>query len=356
MAVVGADVSELRSTAKQLTQTADTLENSKRSLDTTVSNVSVWRGQDADRFRSTWESQWSGSLKGAAAALREAADILRRNADDQEKTSQAGGGSTNPDVWTDGHSQGRSPKSDEAPTTASGLWDRMKQVQHMKDSSGYYVEQVLGEDGKTRYIVYINGTDAADGQTKGSNIPAMLGQLDEAQVKALEKLIQPPGSEVMLVGYSQGGMDAQNIAKSGRLNVQQVVTYGSPVRTDLDVPATHLRAGGDPVPHSTSAVKGVSFIVALAATRNPQFALQVAQSTGPYGDSAVNVEAGLGKNNEYFKGDSGVNSLNPLDHHEKGYENVSQQYDASGGQPANASKFEGKVTGGRDINTDGSWD
>ena len=34
----------------------------------------------------------------------------------------------------------------------------------------------------------------------------------------------------MLVGFSQGGMDAQNIAASGRYDVTSVVTFGSIVQ------------------------------------------------------------------------------------------------------------------------------
>jgi pimeloyl-ACP methyl ester carboxylesterase len=59
----------------------------------------------------------------------------------------------------------------------------------------------------------------------------------------------PKGAEVMLVGYSQGGTDAQNIAMQyNDFKVTQVVTFGSPVRQDLDVPAVHLQANGDHIP------------------------------------------------------------------------------------------------------------
>ena len=59
----------------------------------------------------------------------------------------------------------------------------------------------------------------------------------------------------MLVGYSQGGIDAQNIAALGRseFNVTDVVTFGSPTVAGAHPEAfgtnvLHVRAWNDPVP------------------------------------------------------------------------------------------------------------
>lgn len=60
----------------------------------------------------------------------------------------------------------------------------------------------------------------------------------------------------MLVGLSQGGMDAQNIANSGKFNVTNLVTYGSPVNLadDPKINTVHIRAEGNPVPAAGEAV------------------------------------------------------------------------------------------------------
>lgn len=57
----------------------------------------------------------------------------------------------------------------------------------------------------------------------------------------------------MLVGYSQGGMDVQNIAAKatqyGLSNIQQIVTFGSAVgKYPTDIPSIHLMTNGDLAP------------------------------------------------------------------------------------------------------------
>ena len=52
----------------------------------------AWAGNDADRFRSRWESEGIRLLSSASALLRSAGDTLRTNAADQRRTSAAEGG------------------------------------------------------------------------------------------------------------------------------------------------------------------------------------------------------------------------------------------------------------------------
>ena len=62
-------------------------------------------------------------------------------------------------------------------------------------------------------------------------------------MRALKAAGYPPGSkdyEMMLVGYSQGGMDAQNLAALRKYNVTSLVTYGSPL-TQADQTEHHHR-------------------------------------------------------------------------------------------------------------------
>lgn len=241
MTVIGADPEQLRSTAMQFTQAADRLQGSLKSLAGLVSHAGFWRGPDSERFRSDFNGQSVYSMNAAIEALRNGAEVLRRNADEQDHASRAEGGSGS---GGDGAMRSR--------PSAQGLgdmWKELHSIPNTDDSSGYRVQKVIGPDGVERYVVYIVGTFGSETQTLDSNISAIQGKLDRdaAQVEALKRLI-PDGKEVMLVGYSQGGIDAQNIAASGEFNVQQIVTFGSPVRNDINIPAIHLQDTLDPIP------------------------------------------------------------------------------------------------------------
>jgi uncharacterized protein YukE len=247
MALIGADVDQLRALAQRIDNSVDALNTAVKTLSSLTSDVSRWRGTDADRFRSEWSEVAVPGVSRTVDALRGAADMIRRNADEQDHASADGARSSL------GATQQLQVRHESAPQGLSGLWDEVSHVSKDDNSAGYRIQTVVGADGQERYIVYIGGTDAAEGQSKLSNISAANGIPDDKQLAALRRLI-PDGAEVMLVGYSQGGMDAQNIAAQidNGFQVTQLVTYGSPVRPDLDVPAVHLQANGDGVPNSAS--------------------------------------------------------------------------------------------------------
>lgn len=362
MAVSGADAHQLREAARRFQEAADRLQSSVKSLSAITGNPAVWRGPDADRFRSEWSAQSVRGLNNATQALREGADALRRNADEQEAASRADGagaaGSTG--AWAS------APTADygAAAQKSNDMWTQVRKV----PDNAYRVQMVQGEDGKTRYVVYIGGTTGewgGEGQSKLANVPAARGQLDDAQVKRLYELI-PKDAEVMLVGYSQGGMDAQNIAKDGKLNVTQIVTFGSPSRDDLDVPAVHLRAQDDPIPGTTSVASragAAAFVAGVASL----------PSTGLLGSAAV-AELGhvlvdsvpysgsdleSGANNEFYKRDSDLATNDGWKNHEHGYDSVSKYFDddvrsgQAGSQFLHTNDFQGDVIKQVDIAPNG---
>ena len=102
------------------------------------------------------------------------------------------------------------------------------------DRDGVVVDKISATDG-TRYIVYIAGTDwfGHTDQTAAKNLPSYLGIVYNHQVNVIRAAIgDDTSAKIMLVGYSQGGMDAVNIAANKErlgLNVTTVVTFGSPV-------------------------------------------------------------------------------------------------------------------------------
>lgn len=91
MAFYGADVGELRAFAQQLTAGCESLENARRTLQSKV-NGARWGGPDGEELRNRWSGELSPSLAAVAASLRAAADKIRANADDQERTSTDGAG------------------------------------------------------------------------------------------------------------------------------------------------------------------------------------------------------------------------------------------------------------------------
>jgi uncharacterized protein YukE len=351
MTAVGADVEQLRSASKNFSQGVNTLRSAVKTLNTLVSDQSIWRGRDADQFRSEWKGQSVSALNAAINALQEAADALRRNADQQETASRADGGAISAN-GSGAPVKGATDIGGSAPSSTSEMWKKIQSFDRTENSSGYRLQRIIGEDGEIRYIVYIGGTAASDGQTLLSNIPAAKGELDEKQVAALKRLIDPPDAEVMLVGFSQGGMDAQNIAKNTDLNVKQIVTFGSPSRSDLDVPAVHLRAEGDVVPISTTVAPAATTIVGGMFGGVQGAVNGAAVGSNPFFDSMFQQ----GGNNEYFTAKSDASLSHPLEH-DKYYADISKQYDENGSkkQFGNAQRFNGTVVDEVDLTVKGDY-
>ncbi|GAA2405787.1 WXG100 family type VII secretion target [Mycolicibacterium llatzerense] len=246
MTFYGAEPASLRQLAVQFDRAANNLETTLKPLQSQVNSHRVWQGPDADRFRSEWANVSRPRTTSAVDALRQAADALRRNADEQEHVSNAGNGEV--------HST--------APVGTSELYRRI----HNDDDStkdGMHVEKVTGPDGKTRFIVYFDGT-ATPRHEWWRNIGDRVGLYDKDYVlgridSALrESGYDPDGNpkpDMMLVGFSQGGMEAQSVLHENRYHITDVVTYGAPLIYD-DKPGIntiHLRADGDNVPGTGNA-------------------------------------------------------------------------------------------------------
>ena len=89
----GADVAQLRQLAGQFDRAADRLDQDRMTVGNAI-QISAWAGPVAVRFRLQWSSEHTVRLSAASARLREAALALRRNADDQERTSAVDGGAS----------------------------------------------------------------------------------------------------------------------------------------------------------------------------------------------------------------------------------------------------------------------
>lgn len=122
------------------------------------------------------------------------------------------------------------------------------------------IQALTGADGNTSYVVQLPGTDEffseGDVRNMGSNLNLIAGD-DTAYGDAIQQAMAAAGVEpddpVMLVGHSQGGMQAAALAGDPDFdyNVTNVVTAGSPVATSGipgDVSVLSLENTGDLVP------------------------------------------------------------------------------------------------------------
>jgi hypothetical protein len=88
----GADISQLRALAKAMAQHSDKVGALSTELGQLLSRA-PWEGRDAAAFRAAWHSEHRPTLQRVAAGLRDQAQELTRNADQQDRASAGAAGS-----------------------------------------------------------------------------------------------------------------------------------------------------------------------------------------------------------------------------------------------------------------------
>lgn len=132
------------------------------------------------------------------------------------------------------------------------------------DNGTIEIQTWVGADGVPHHIVYVPGTDdltttpwTQDGDVRDlhTNLTVIGGgatAYGEGILQAMHDAGISPDDPVMIVGHSQGGMEAVWAAGHGDFNVTQVVTAGSPVGAMGEPPADtavlSLENHGDVVP------------------------------------------------------------------------------------------------------------
>ncbi|UUL77558.1 hypothetical protein NG819_09205 [Pseudarthrobacter sp. Fe7] len=86
----GADVEQLRTLAQQFSKTADLLQQQSTQLSSQINNNPAWKGADAQRFRSDWNTSHRTLLQQTVSRLQQESKVLLKNADEQEKASATG--------------------------------------------------------------------------------------------------------------------------------------------------------------------------------------------------------------------------------------------------------------------------
>ena len=137
-------------------------------------------------------------------------------------------------------------------TAAGSLGSALRRVADLERApqASLAVEQVVSRDGVARYLVEIPGMRhlgvAADPQDLAGAVTAMAGlatAYSRCVTLALDAVGAPPGAQVMLVGHSQGGIVAMDLAgdpafNGGRVRVTHVVAAGSPISSKRLAPGT----------------------------------------------------------------------------------------------------------------------
>ncbi len=187
------------------------------------------------------------------------------------------------------------------------------------DSSRIRVIEVPGPQG-SQWIVQIPGTQALSGGSNPADFGTNLhlsGYQDAAMLDAVEEVLRSHGvgdDPVMLVGHSQGGIAATNLAaRTGpdAVNITNVVTFGSPiahVEVSEHVQVLALEHTNDIVPRVDGRADRDRFNV-TTVRRDPGGSEVFDKVTGPhdsaeYYDTAAMVDASTDPSITAFREDA----------------------------------------------------
>jgi pimeloyl-ACP methyl ester carboxylesterase len=255
LSFVGADVEQLRALAARFETQANKLTEIAVSSSAAIM-VADWTGANIDRVRSEWRRTSKPQILALARECSDMATALKRNADEQDRASVASAEA----AAASGRPVGGSG-DDAAPQNLHGLVEDLDDLGEKNEI--FRIKEVIGPDGETRFIVYFPGTkgDIFDFSNYsqlggwGEDLPMWAGGNTAIAAAVAEQLrrtlAEHPDAEVMLVGFSQGGMVAQAIADSCAFNVKEVVTFGSPPLADVSgfggANVTRMHHAADPV-------------------------------------------------------------------------------------------------------------
>jgi uncharacterized protein YukE len=234
------DVERVESAARSLQARASDIDGLINRIDAVVSRLpGVWEGPEARRFVREWWPAQRRVLAAASSHVLGLSDAALKNVADQRDVSASGGPAS--------HGGGTAAIGGLAVQSAADRYTLTRDA----GEDGVRIQGVRGADGQLRYIAYIDGTNSSWVGDHGilENV-AEFGAKTQTYWNIVQKMIsqiQPPGSEVMVVGYSQGGILAQHLADSKLFKITDVMTFGSPYYDDGDSVRSYniVRIGDD---------------------------------------------------------------------------------------------------------------
>jgi pimeloyl-ACP methyl ester carboxylesterase len=138
------------------------------------------------------------------------------------------------------------------PSSISALLSDVGDLESQPDAS-IAVQRVVGRDGIARYVVALSGMRHIASTPDPEDLIGAVGAVVVARTnyttcvrEALDAALVPVGAQVLLVGHSQGGIVAMDLAadpgfNGARVRVAQVVAAGSPISSKLVAPASRTR-------------------------------------------------------------------------------------------------------------------
>ena len=230
--IIRADTDQLRAVARQMRTTADEIMSGANAMHQAMGALdATWSGSARDRGMARWGElvpKYPPAVERLVHFANEL-EALAQRLDDAAAVFGTG------DYWHEG-----SPNVEAAPQTMADLFDRLgpdSKDKYVKDGhKGGEIE--IYQVGPNEYAVLLQGTEPEDLTGINSLEEAAKNGLgnDTRYKQQLEQMLAklPPGANVHLVGYSLGGIVAQNVAADQTflsqhgLNVQTVTTFGSP--------------------------------------------------------------------------------------------------------------------------------
>ena len=385
MASVGADVEQLRALAQLFGDKATSLEDVVNSINGQLHSAG-WVGEDADAFKSDWDSNLTVLVRNVVDSLRERNTSLNQQADEQEKASavngsisgakgvgsiaKSGSGGSGSDPYNGKPREGEAGRDADYARLAQAAYEtgdpipdgwRKVDAEELKklgiDPSELNTEHGMqasvyqNADGK--YVLAFRGTepDRELGKDVGNDIAGGVFtsfQVNEA-INVSTKLAKAVGREnVDFTGHSLGGelASAAALATGGA-----AVTFNAAGLSDTSQALARGKCidnfGYDAqAPKDGSNVKAYSFVL------DPLNGVQ--DSTPRFGGPDAIMPRAYGERHVVFMNSDTKFSANPLDYHhmeylygplDAQYENPKANHIAASGKPT-ASVAAGYVADG----------
>lgn len=232
----GMDPDRVEEIGRRLQAEAGRLETLGRQIAGTIDRAStVWSGPDARMFQDRWRGEWQGLLNRAMTDIDRLGSTALSQAAEQRQASAAGGSAGGSSSQGSARGEASGPRSPSSVGDMLDYWHRGAD----DDGNGFRIQVGVGPDGRKKAIVYIAGTNGDELLTWGDNILTASGESRMAiYLRIMLSQVIDSDTDVLFVGYSQGGMVAEELAYSGHFNSATVITEAAP-------PSGASRAGVD---------------------------------------------------------------------------------------------------------------
>jgi len=185
----GADVDQLRSLGERMRSAADQLDALCRRTRSQLFG-SPWDGREAENFRSRWEAELQPLLHRAAADMREAADLLNREAQEQLLASGATAGAPRSRAEAGTAARARADAAPELPTAADAP-SRQAVVERRPRAGAVWeavhmVDEVEGISEVGTFALYVSAIGSIDQRELG--VQSAWGPLSEATANLTARL------------------------------------------------------------------------------------------------------------------------------------------------------------------------